>query len=370
MVKKFAKLSIVTLTLLLNGCGGDNAHNGTGTQGGNTSSQAQGNALATLQQNVFATHAQALLQNVDAIATQVNAFTTVSEANVQTLKESFTGIVREWKSVQATYVAADYDSSLIDTPQFIDYFHTGKKLDVIADVENALNQGGDIESALFKNSSQSITALEYLIFGKNESNAVLAGKMNTNSKRRVAAIKVVITNLQEKIKPIVNFYKNSGKFSSDATEASNSIVNVLIDSTFKLKEWRLGEASGIALKFKDNPNPQRLEYYNSNLSLVAIKAILTTHQDVMGVRDYANFGSFASENGAGEVVTSIRSQINNALSIANAFGTPLEGAITTSTVDPKVKNLYNTVKELQRLYFESLIQALNLTAEIIEADGD
>ena len=71
-----------------------------------------------------------------------------------------------------------------------------------------------------------------------------------------------------------------------------------------------------------------------------------------------------------EVVAQIRTEIANAQALLEAFDTPLEEAVTTSGTDPKIEQLYASVKELQRLYYESLIQALSLTAEIIEADGD
>lgn len=354
MIQKFAKLSVVVTALLLSGCGGDNAHDGTGL-GGSTSSSTSG-VLASLQTNVMLSHANAFKSALERLESQV---VSTGISDMTALKGTFTSIMKEWKSVEATYVAADYSSSMIDIPQFIDYFHTGKKLNVGEDVENALNQSNDVSAALFKNSSKSLTALEYLLF-----------VTSNNSQRKIDAIKAVVSNLKSKASTIASFYVSNTKFTSDDKEASNAIVNVLIDSTFKLKEWRIGEASGIALKFKDSPDPARLEYAKSGLSLEAIKAILLAHQDVMGERSYGNFGSFASEHGAAAVVTQIRGQLNAALATANAFGTPLESAITTSGSDAKVEKLYNEVKVLQELYFTSLIQALNLTAEIIEADGD
>ena len=354
MIQKFAKSSLVAIALLLNGCGGDNAHDGTGLGGASSSSQT--GALASLQTNVMLSHANAFKGALESLESQVAS---AGKTDLAALQNTFVTVVKEWKSVQATYVAADYSSSMIDIPQFVDYFHTGKKLNVGDDIENALNQSGDISAALFKNSSKSINALEYLLYGTK----------NTSS-RRTDALKVVISNLKSKATTIASFYQSNTSFSSNETDASNAIVNVLIDSTFKLKEWRIGEASGIALKFKDNPDASRLEYATSKLSLEGIKAIVKAHQDVMGERSYGNFGSFAAEHGAGTVVTQIRTQLNTILVTANAFNVPLEDAIGTAIEDAKVKKLYNEVKALQELYFTSLIQALNLTAEIIEADGD
>ena len=105
-------------------------------------------------------------------------------------------------------------------------------------------------------------------------------------------------------------------------------------------------------------------------ALEAMKAILTTHNEIMGEQSYANFGSFAADNGAAIVVTSIRENLTKSLALLNEFSTPIEDAISPTVVDAKVVSLYNEMVALQESYFTSLIAALSLTAQIIEADGD
>lgn len=369
MIQKILKSGIFAAALLLSGCGGDNAYTGTGVIGGGSSAE-QKDAMASIQQNVFIPHADGLVTNIITLQNAIKDFdANVTDDNVKQMQASFKFIMQEWKSVQSSYIAGDYDRDLIDTPQLFDFYNTGKKLDVPADIDKALNSSVPIEDALIKNSSRSITALAYLVYGDNMLLADMTTEMNKDNKRRVDAVSVTLDNLKILSSDMASFYQNDTKFATNTTDASNAIVNTLIDSAFKLKEWRVGEAAGIALKFKDNPNPNRLEYVQSTLSSEAMEAILKTHQDIMGVRSYENFGSFASENGAEKIVNEIRIQINAALSLVNELK-PIEDAITTSGFDPKVQELYDTAKTLQVLYFDSLIQALNLTAEIIEADGD
>ena len=370
MIQKIAKSTLLAATLILVGCG-DNAYDGTNLIG-SASTQAQGDALASLQKEVFTAHADKFTSTLNDLKTLSEGFdSNLTSADVSTLQGNVQNIILAWKSVESSYVAADYDKTLIDLPQLIDFYHTGKKLDVPADIDNALIQTNiSIENALFKNSSKSITALEYLTYGHTDTLSTLSDAMNKDSRRRVEAIILTTNTLLVHAEAIASFYKNDSKFQSDAKDASNSIVNVLIDSSFKLKEWRLGEPSGIALKYKDSPDPARLEYAKSRLSLAAIKTILTTHLEIMGTQSYANFGSFASDHGAALVVTQIEKQLNDALAVVNQFSTALEDSITTSSYDPKIDTLYDMVKNLQELYFTSLIQALDLTAEIIEADGD
>ncbi|HIC78660.1 MAG TPA: hypothetical protein EYP02_05700 [Sulfurovum sp.] len=194
--------------------------------------------------------------------------------------------------------------------------------------------------------------------------------MNLKSKRRIEAMKLVIANLKSLIEPIVEFYKTDTKLVSDVKEASNSLVNVLIDVTYRLREFRVGEPAGLVVKFKDEPNPERFEYYKSGLSTEAIKSILEAQSKIMGTQGYSNFGTLATSNGASDVVTKINGLIAEAMSIVNGFDKPIEEYVTTTGYDPKIKKLYDLLTELQSVYYESLIGALSLTAKIIEADGD
>lgn len=370
MIQKIAKISLIATALLLNGCGGDNAYNGTGVVGGGTT-ESQADALASLQKNVFIHDSEILLSSVTSLKTQAEGFdNNLTKEDVSKMQNSFKSIMQAWKSVESAYVAADYEDSMIDIPQFIDYFHTGKKLDIPADIDTALASNSNMEDALYKYSSKSINALEYLLFGHTQSLAELTSLMNKDNRRRVDALVVVSKNLDSLSSTISDFYNNDKKFTANAQDASNAIVNVLIDSSFKLKEWRIGEPTGIALKFKDSPDPQRLEYAKSILSTEGIRAILETHQKIMGKQSYANFATFASDNGASSVVTDIQSRLDHALNIINSFSSPMEDLISTGGYDPKLDALYADIKSLQELYFTSLIQALDLTAEIIEADGD
>jgi len=352
---------MVALVALLNGCGS-----------GNDSRTAlpEVNAFESLQENVLQVHSNALVSALEKTEQFLNTLTgDITQAEVFDLQKDFENIMIEWKSVQSSYVAVDFDSELEDIPQVMDFFHTGN-VDVITDVDAALsNTSTNIEQALYKNSSKSITALEYMIFGKGDSVIEMTLLLNINEYRRLTATKVALAHLKEKAQIIADFYKNDTTFIADDLDASNSIVNVLIDSAYRLKDHRLGEAAGLVVKYADRPDPERLEYFNSKLSLVAMKSIVLTHQEIMGEKSYENFASFASENKAGEVVTDIRKQLKLILTRISELST-LESAIGTTFIDPKIEPLFEAIDKLQDLYFESLIQALDLTEEIIESDGD
>ncbi|CAA6800585.1 MAG: Unknown protein [uncultured Sulfurovum sp.] len=368
-----SKISLMVLISLIlsffTACGGgENAYDG---ENGLINTSTTADAFSSMQSNVFAKNANELTSNLSTMHSLIESFdSNLSSSEVESLQTAFVNVMTQWKSVQATYIAGDYNSSLIDTPQLIDFFNTGKNADIAADIDQALNSSSSVQASLLTNSSKSITALEYLVFGKQSSTAQLVTAMNTNGKRRIETIKVVVDNIQSKITAINDFYKHDTQFVSDETEALNTLVNALVDSAYKLKEQRIGEAAGLVVKYKDNPDATRLEYYKSKKSLEAMKAILTAHNEIMGEQSYENFGSFAADNGALTVVSNIRTNITTALGILEEFSTPIEDAISPTAVDSKIETLYNEMVKLQENYFTSLIASLSLTAEIIEADGD
>jgi predicted lipoprotein len=212
-------------------------------------------------------------------------------------------------------------------------------------------------------------ALEYLIYDKQKDTAELVTLMNKDNHRRIEALKVVVPSLKGYGSTIADFYKNDIAFKAETTDALNALVNALVQSSFDLREKRLGEPAGFVIKTKDNPDPTTLEYYNSNHSLASAKAILEAHQQMMGEQSFENLGSFASENGANQIITDIRTNIENALGFVEKIDT-LETALASDPIEPNVKKLYDELKILQTNYFSSLIDSLDLTAQIIDADGD
>jgi len=364
--------SVILLILSLNfftACGGgDNAYDG---ETGLLVTTSESSAFNSIQTNILVANANELNTTLKILETELaNIDGNATDSDITALQESFVDIMKAWKSVQTTYIIGDYNSSLIDTEQLLDFFNTGKNLDVASDIDLALSSSATVENSLFKNSSKSITALEYLTFGNQSSTTDLVALMNTNDKRRIETIKVVVSTIQEHVNDIVNFYATDTQFVSDTTEASNNLVNELVDSAYKLKEQRIGEAAGYVIKYKDDPDASRFEYYKSQKSLEAIKAILTAHNQIMGEQDYENFGSFATDNGASAIVITIRGNIDTSLAIVEEFLTPIESTVSTTEIDEKVQRLFDEVTKLQENYFSSLISSLSLTAQIIEADGD
>jgi len=141
------------------------------------------------------------------------------------------------------------------------------------------------------------------------------------------------------------------------------IMNALIESSYKLKEWRVGDPAGLSRKYKNNPKNSRSEYPVSKLSYKAIEAILLTHQAMMGEQKFVNFSDVVHTAGADKALSGIRSNIKNALH-------DLHAAPVYDFKSKEIKNLYKELTALHNAYFISLIGTLKITSKILDSDGD
>ena len=363
MIKKIQIWTIfIMIGLLFTACGDDNAYDGkTGLISG--TSKASKEAFASIQKNVLIPNARKFLSSTQALETSINAVEgNITSANLLAMQSDFRTVIESWKSVQTTLVAPDFDASFKHHVFYIDQFHTGNE-DMAKLIDNILQQQGDMSGLLYKTTTKGIPALEYLLFANGVEESAMLTLMNS---RRLEAATIAVKNIQEKALEIVTFYESDTKFASDAKAASHALLNVFIDSIYKLKEWRVGDPAGFTVKYKNKPDATRLEYYRSHNSLEGLKAILNTHAQVIQSQSYENLSGFSSENGAASEVKEVQNLLNKSLSIANSFDAPLASNIT----EPKVLELYKSLQELYTAYYESLVNALSIKAKIVEADGD
>ncbi len=269
--------------------------------------------------------------------------------------KAFADLVYAWKSVQAGYVVGELDSDMIDTPRLMDTFHEGnEKLD--EQIERALKSGDEPRVALFKNTFKSINALAILLYDDKEL---------TDTERQYADY--VLDILNSHLADIKTAYeKQAEAFNQSPDKSMSYVLNALIDSSYKLKEWRIGEAAGLTKKYEGKPDNRRQEYPRSGNSLTAAAGIIGVHSDMMGKRDYENLGSTAIKQGAEKEVTAIRELIAKAEKQLDT----LQAESVTDFTDSRIKALYETLGELNDAYYQSLVRALPVQAKILDADGD
>lgn len=347
------------LAFSLSGCGDDNSYdgeNGLLASGGASQKDLDAYVLEiyteVIAKDINSSYEESLLliQAVQDLNATPNA-TTLESAQV-----AFKTFSLSYKRVESAYVAGRESDNMRDIADFyLEQFIFNSKGDTLfSDLERIFDGTG----SLYKNSHKGITALEYALFDRAISDGDMLAKMNTI---RLASAVTMAQTISHNLKEVDEYYKNESQFLSDSDTAISLILNQLVDNAYKLKEKRIGDAGGFTLKFKDNPDRTRLEYYKSVNSIGAIKVILQTHKSVMenGLSQIATLGNASSE---AEAITTL---LDNAIVICDSYANSLEVEIAST----KTKELFNLASQLQTDY-TALINGLNFQQDLLEADGD
>jgi len=295
-----------------------------------------------------------ILKDIKEANQNLNQLTLLVEDNAsdKELKNGFTELMMSWKKVQTLYLAADLDEDYIDIPRFIDTFHQGKE-NIYKQLDRILLSSDSLDIELFKNSTKSINALEYLMF-----------KPSQKTERRKEMVSYILKHIGKHLKTIEIFYQNNrALFMQNAQKINAIIMNALIESSYKLKEWRVGDAAGLSRKYRNDPNNTRSEYPISKLSYKAIEAILLAHQAIIGEQKFVNFSNVIQNSGADKELFSVRRSIKNALKY-------LHSAPAYDFNSKEMKLVYKELTTLHNAYYISLIGALKITSKILDSDGD
>ena len=274
-----------------------------------------------------------------------DAKTLQKDANAQ----NFTNFVKSWKKVEALYFAGDIDENYADIPRYIDVYNNLKE-DLNAQMKKAIESKDEPKVALFKNSFKTINALEYVLFNDKDI-----------SKREKDLSVVILDSIIANLQNVNKVYKNYLSKSKDEKWENALIINTLISSSYRLKEWRIGNASGNSSKFKNDPKNERAEYFLSQNSFAAIDAILEAHRQIVEKHSYYDFAAFALNKGA---AIQLLEAIDKLKQMQEELKTLPKDDFT------KANNLFNLAKELHNAYYVSLIGQLSITGKILDADGD
>lgn len=274
-----------------------------------------------------------------------DAKTLQKDANAQ----NFTNFVKSWKKVEALYFAGDIDENYADIPRYIDVYNNLKE-DLNAQMKKAIESKDEPKVALFKNSFKTINALEYVLF-----------KDADISKREKDLSVVILDSIIANLQNINKVYKNYLVAPKDEKWENALVINTLISSSYRLKEWRIGNASGNSSKFKNDPKNERAEYFLSQNSFAAIDAILEAHRQIVEKHSYYDFAAFALDKGAAIQLLEVIDKLKQ-----------MQEELKTLPKDDftKANNLFTLAKELHNAYYVSLIAQLSITGKILDADGD
>ena len=264
--------------------------------------------------------------------------------------QNFTNFLQSWKKVEALYFAGDLNEDFLDTPRYIDIFNNLKE-DLNSQMKMVIESKDDAKTALFKNSFKTINALEYMIFNDNEIS-------KREKELSIVILNSMISHLEE-IKTVYETYLL--KPTKDEKWENALVINNLIASSYRLKEWRIGNASGNSSKFKNDVKNERAEYFLSQNSFNAIDAILEAHNQIVKKNQYYDFAAFVMDKGAAIELLVVIDKIKE-----------MQDELKVLPKDDftKANKLFNSAKDLHNAYYVSLIEQLSITGKILDADGD
>lgn len=290
-----------------------------------------------------------ILKNVSIINVQ-NSIDNAKNLQKDLNEENFTNFLKSWKKVEALYFAGDLDEDFLDTPRYIDVFNNLKE-DLSSQMKRVIESNDEVKKALFKNSFKTINALEYVLFNDKEIS-------KREKELSIAILDSIISHLED-INSVYKAYLE--KPNKDEKFETALVINGLIASSYRLKEWRIGNASGNSAKFKNDAKNERAEYFLSQNSFAAIEAILEAHNEIVKKHKYYDFASYTLDKGAAIELLVVIDKINE---MQNELKTLPKDDFT------KANKLFTLASELHNAYYVSLIQQLSITGKILDADGD
>lgn len=277
----------------------------------------------------------------------------IPSASSEKQKLLFKNLIKTWKIVESEYILSEFDSEMIDIPRYLDTFHYNTNQPLQPQIEKSLGKKTSAENALFKNAFKSINALEYVLYSHPKTDL------------QQSYVKKITQTICEHLNGIHQSYTSNEKnILSHSSKLEGILLNTLIDSSYKLREWRIGDVIGQSKKYKNKFNANRAEYAESQLSIFAIHHILLNHQVLMGEKGLLSSLLKNEEN------TKILDTINSNLEHALKITTHLQDKGFNKENKAELESLYQYTEALQKAYYEKLLGTLNITSKILEADGD
>ena len=276
--------------------------------------------------------------------------TAVEKQNIQESKKGFRQLVKSWKSVETFYILGDLNEDFIDIPRLIDIYHNGNE-DIKKQLDRAIKSKDELRIALFKNSLKSINALEYILYSKDI------------KKQRVNDIALVIVKrITSHIKDIKAEYLAQKKnFIENLQKANSIIINAIIQNSYKLKEWRIGDVIGLSKKYEGSFDNRRAEYYISKNSALAIEAILHTYENILDNPKYYEFGDYLVKLTDGVQMKELRTSLKKSIKLVKEI---------KNDDFKKAQTLFDEINKIHVILFIEMVEDLSINAKILDADGD
>ncbi len=374
-MKKISSLLLLFALVSLAACSSDSSDEGGQSE---TDQFDRGAMLVNWADNIIIPSYEAFNTEAQSLNVAAEAFVAAPDAN--TLAELRT----EWESAYLSF-------------QNVEMFDIGKAEEVrysyrlntyptnTAEITTAIESGSYDLALPSLVDAQGFPALDYLLFGLAETDAELLAFYTTDA--NAANYKQFLSDITGSIADLTSVvladWKNSfrGSFvSNTSSSASGSVDKLANDYIFYyeklLRAGKVGIPAGV---FSNEVLPEKVEaYYKEDLSKGLLLEALNAAQNFFNGKAYGSSATGASfksyldylntiKNGT-DLSSLINNQFNAARTQANTLNTSFVVQISTNN-----DALLETYNELQRntiLMKIDMLQALDISVDYVDADGD
>jgi predicted lipoprotein len=246
-------------------------------------------------------------------------------------------------------------------------------------IENAIAAGTwNLED--FNRDARGLLALEYLIFGKNQSDDEIVAGFANNVNRR-AYLAALAENLRDRVAEVATAWNGAYRdefIQNDGTDVGSStaqLYNEFVRSYESIKNFKLGLPLG-KRPGQTQVVPQLVEAYYSDQSIdmlkihfSAIEAIwygrAKNGQDGIGFREYLE-----SVEGGNDLIADTEMQLAAVkAALAAVPGTP-SLTVQIAGDNSKVEALYTELQKLTRFFKSDMSSLLGIAITFSSGDGD
>jgi predicted lipoprotein len=338
-----------------------------------TDSFDRGALLVNIADNIIIPAYEDFSSEMSTLNTVGETFTTTpNQTNLEALRAVWLAAYKTWQYIEM------FDIGKAEELQF--KFHMNIYPVTVSDIEDNISNGSYDLNSVNNQDAQGFPALDYLLYGLADSDAAILEKYTTvenkdNYKNYITAVLDQMNTLTINVTSDFKTQRNSFIASTEntATSSVNKLINDYIYYYEKgLRANKFGIPSGI---FSATPLPEKVEgRYKSNVSKELALTALTAVQNLFEGRHYkasttgVSFKAYLIKLNRLDIADSTSSQFD----IATAQVETLENSFASqiNTDNTAMTRSYDELQKAVVLLKVDMLQALNVSVDYVDADGD
>ena len=368
-------IALVVIVSIAFSCGNDDNNNGGGGSTDNFNRKAM---LTNWADNIIIPSYQSFATSLTSFKTSVQNFTaTPNQFTLTALRLNWLAAYKKWQHVEMFNIGK---------AETLNYgFHMNVYPTNTTDIENNVVNGSYDLSHPNNHDAQGFPAIDYLINGLGADDTALLAKYtsDTNAAKYKTYLTDVVNKMDNLTQQVVTdwngaykttFINNDG---NTATGSVNKLVNDFIYYYEKgLRASKIGIPAGV---WSATTLPSKVEaFYKKDVSKELAKEALTAVQDFFNGKYYSSTTTGSSLKSYLDYLNTIKDGVDLSLLIntrLNDATTQLQGlnANFVTQINSNNQQMTQTYDKLQLavvLFKVDMLQALNISVDYVDADGD